>query len=314
MASKSAGAVHRQRDRHGGRGEIRRRDGFPQRWLRRADANQSGAERRRRCLLRVRQRARARTRSSRITEPVASPLCPSAKTVAVKPASAVVQHTGSGPHATRQTHAHAHSIRAMPGQPVRARGGSRRRPALRVSLRSIDGHPAAAPAPVGRGFARSRAAPLRRAPVGGRRVPDQRAQLDHHVVRLGWRGGHAPEAGRGVDASRRLHRGRTQQRGGDRPPDRPLRLRLQPREQARIAAFRVGADRRLHTNWRVTHRREDAARHFAIDPSGAFLIAANQESDTIALFQIDTETGALADTGARARVPSQVYVGMRPDR
>ena len=47
------------------------------------------------------------------------------------------------------------------GQPVRARGGSRRRPALRVSLRRIDGHPAAAPAAVGRGFPRSRTAPLR---------------------------------------------------------------------------------------------------------------------------------------------------------
>ena len=80
-----------------------------------------------------------------------------------------------------------------------------------------------------------------------------------------------------------------------------------------IAAFRVAADRTL-TRIGVYPTGGKTPRHFAIDPSGAFLIAANQESDTIALFRIDTETGALADTGARARVPSPVYVGMRPLR
>ena len=81
MASDAAGALRRQRDRHGGRGEIRRRDGLPHRRLGRADANQSGAQRRRRRLLRVGQRARARTHSSPTTEAAASRPFPSAKTV-----------------------------------------------------------------------------------------------------------------------------------------------------------------------------------------------------------------------------------------
>ena len=80
-----------------------------------------------------------------------------------------------------------------------------------------------------------------------------------------------------------------------------------------IAAFRVGADRTL-TRVGVYPTGGRTPRHFAIDPTGAFLIAANQESDTIVLFRIDAETGALAETGARARVPSPVYVGMRPAR
>jgi len=40
------------------------------------------------------------------------------------------------------------------------------------------------------------------------------------------------------------------------------------------------------------------------------LLAANQESHSLVLFRIDQKTGALAETGARASVPSPVFVGM----
>ncbi len=51
-------------------------------------------------------------------------------------------------------------------------------------------------------------------------------------------------------------------------------------------------------------------RHFAIDPGGGFLLAANQESYSLVLFRIEQETGALIDTGARAGAPSPAFVGM----
>ncbi|MCC6165210.1 MAG: beta-propeller fold lactonase family protein [Acidobacteria bacterium] len=45
-----------------------------------------------------------------------------------------------------------------------------------------------------------------------------------------------------------------------------------------------------------------------IDATGTFLFADNQESDSISAFRIDPRTGVLSDTGARASVPSPVYV------
>ena len=38
-------------------------------------------------------------------------------------------------------------------------------------------------------------------------------------------------------------------------------------------------------------------RHFAIDPTGRFLLAENQGSDTIVPFRIDQKTGRLTPTG-----------------
>ncbi len=47
-------------------------------------------------------------------------------------------------------------------------------------------------------------------------------------------------------------------------------------------------------------------RNFAIDPSGAYLLAANQDSDTIVTFRIDAQTGQLTPTGAVASCPTPV--------
>jgi 6-phosphogluconolactonase len=47
-------------------------------------------------------------------------------------------------------------------------------------------------------------------------------------------------------------------------------------------------------------------RNFAIDPSGAFLLVANQKSDNIVVFRIDQRTGRLTSTGDIAEVPSPV--------
>ena len=45
-------------------------------------------------------------------------------------------------------------------------------------------------------------------------------------------------------------------------------------------------------------------RNFVIDPSGKFLLVANQDSDNIVTFKIDSNTGKLIDTGIETKVPA----------
>jgi len=47
-------------------------------------------------------------------------------------------------------------------------------------------------------------------------------------------------------------------------------------------------------------------RNFAIDPSGEFLLVANQKSDNIVVFRLDQKTGRLNWTGHEVQVPSPV--------
>lgn len=49
-------------------------------------------------------------------------------------------------------------------------------------------------------------------------------------------------------------------------------------------------------------------RSFAIDPTGTFLIVANQDTGNIVTFRIDSNTGKLADTGMEVKVPTPVCV------
>jgi 6-phosphogluconolactonase len=49
-------------------------------------------------------------------------------------------------------------------------------------------------------------------------------------------------------------------------------------------------------------------RNFAIDPSGAFLLAANQNTDNVVTFRIDPRSGKLAATGQITKVPTPVCV------
>lgn len=51
-------------------------------------------------------------------------------------------------------------------------------------------------------------------------------------------------------------------------------------------------------------------RNFGIDPTGQFLLAANQDSDTIVFFRIDQQTGALTPTGEVVNIPTPVCVRM----
>ncbi len=52
-------------------------------------------------------------------------------------------------------------------------------------------------------------------------------------------------------------------------------------------------------------------RNFAIDPTGAFLVVANQESDTVASYRVDQETGRLSPTESEIAIPSPSCVLFR---
>lgn len=58
----------------------------------------------------------------------------------------------------------------------------------------------------------------------------------------------------------------------------------------------------------------EVPRNFTIDPSGNFLLVANQESDNIVIFKRNKKTGLLTDTGNRIKVGKPVclkWVGMQ---
>jgi 6-phosphogluconolactonase len=74
-----------------------------------------------------------------------------------------------------------------------------------------------------------------------------------------------------------------------------------------IAVFRVHADRML-TRTSVTSTGGQVPRHFAVDPSGRFLLVANQRSNSITTFRIDQETGALSSVGAKISLGAPVCV------
>ena len=49
-------------------------------------------------------------------------------------------------------------------------------------------------------------------------------------------------------------------------------------------------------------------RNFSLDPTGNFLLVANQNSDEIVIFRVNKETGGLADTGQRVSVGKPVCI------
>jgi 6-phosphogluconolactonase len=78
-----------------------------------------------------------------------------------------------------------------------------------------------------------------------------------------------------------------------------------------IAVFSVGANGALTL---VEHEstRGQTPRNFALDPTGKWLIAANQRSNTLAVFSIDQSTGALSPVGPLSNVGAPVCVLFAP--
>jgi 6-phosphogluconolactonase len=78
-----------------------------------------------------------------------------------------------------------------------------------------------------------------------------------------------------------------------------------------IAIFAVEADGKLKA---VGHEptQGKTPRNFNVDPTGNYLLAANQNSGTLVLFRIDQTTGLLKATGATVKVPGAVCVKFLP--
>lgn len=56
----------------------------------------------------------------------------------------------------------------------------------------------------------------------------------------------------------------------------------------------------------------ETPRNFVIDPSGRYLLAANQDSDSIIIFERDQQKGTLRPTGKKTEVGNPVYLKIHP--
>jgi len=68
------------------------------------------------------------------------------------------------------------------------------------------------------------------------------------------------------------------------------------------AAVGVGPARMTAAGWQPTQG--ERPRCFALDPSGTFLYAANQDSDTIVCLGVDQASGRLSPTGQTVKTMS----------
>ena len=74
-----------------------------------------------------------------------------------------------------------------------------------------------------------------------------------------------------------------------------------------ITIFKVNTDGKLTVVGRQSTMGK-TPRNFSFDPSGNYLLAANQESDDVVIFKVNKATGILTDTGKRISVPKPVCV------
>lgn len=77
-----------------------------------------------------------------------------------------------------------------------------------------------------------------------------------------------------------------------------------------ISIFSVGADGRLKLAGHQSTE-GDVPRNFTLDPSGRFLLVANQGSNNIVVFKRNVKTGLLRSTGVQVAVPSPSCLKMR---
>ncbi len=80
-----------------------------------------------------------------------------------------------------------------------------------------------------------------------------------------------------------------------------------------IASYRIDAGTGKLTLSGIQPVNGVAPRNFAIDPTGKFVLIANQNSNQIITFKIDTVSGKLIDTGIHTDVPTPVCIKFLPD-
>jgi 6-phosphogluconolactonase len=79
-----------------------------------------------------------------------------------------------------------------------------------------------------------------------------------------------------------------------------------------IAVFAVNAKDGTLTQVEIDSTGGKTPRNFALDPTGGWLLAANQDSDSIVVFRGDPSTGHLTRSGPELHVPSPVCVRFVP--
>ncbi|GLC26396.1 lactonase family protein [Roseisolibacter agri] len=218
-------------------------------------------------------------------------------------ATSVVQHTGRGPHAQRQTAPHAHCIVLDPANRFALTADLGIDRILVYGFDAATGtlRPAAQP-------------PLALRPGAGPRhlafAPDGRTlyvvnELDSTLVALDY------DPATGALRERQALSTRPAGATGD---NFPADLHVHPggrtvyasnRGDDTLAVFAVAGDGRLSLAQTVpTGGRWP--RNFALDPAGRLLLAANQRSDSVVAFRIEEATGHLTPTGASVTVPAPV--------
>jgi 6-phosphogluconolactonase len=79
-----------------------------------------------------------------------------------------------------------------------------------------------------------------------------------------------------------------------------------------IAAYKIDASKGTLTAAGEFSTKGKIPRNFVIDPTGQFLLAANEDSGNIVVFRIDAATGALTPTGQVEEVPAPVCITFVP--
>jgi 6-phosphogluconolactonase len=225
------------------------------------------------------------------------------------PATQVIHHVGSGPVKDRQADPHAHCIVADPSNRfvLAADLGADRVFVYRLhvgakSLTRVEGgeavmrpgsgprhivfHPALPVVYVANELA-STVSTLRFDPARGRlTLLDNRSTLP-----AGWNGKndtadiHISRSGRNVYVSNRGHNS--------------------------IAVLSVAKSTGALTLDQIVSTEGATPRNFSLDPTGRWLLAANQDSNSIVVFSRDEESGRLTPTQQRIAVPSPVCVRFR---
>ena len=79
-----------------------------------------------------------------------------------------------------------------------------------------------------------------------------------------------------------------------------------------IAAYKIDASKGTLTPAGIFSTKGQIPRNFTIDPTGQFLLAANEDSGNIVVFKIDAATGELTPTGQAEEVPAPVCITFVP--
>ena len=225
------------------------------------------------------------------------------------PAAKVVQHTGSGPNAERQSSPHAHCIVADPSNRfvLAADLGADRVFVYRLdlegkSLRHVEG---------GDAVMRPGAGPRHIAFHPTLPLVFVANELDSTVATLRFdaeRGALSPR-----DTRSTLPAGWT---GTNYPADIHIApsgrtLYVSNRGHNSIAVFSVADSTGALALEQVISTEGDWPRNFSLDPTGRWLLVANQRSDSIVVFERDQKSGRLTPTRQRIAVPRPVCLRFR---